>query len=117
NYAHSTCFDLSGNTYTAALTYGAGWPTTTGAYQTAYPGDYCVAINKYSPDGSTLIYSTYFGGATENVQPNTMRVTNSNELVIAGNVTSPNMPTTTGAYDSTLNGTSDIYVAKLSVDG
>lgn len=116
-YAHSTCYDFSGNTYTAALAYGAGWPTTTGAYQTAYPGANCVSVNKYSVDGSTLIYSTYFGGASNNVQPNTMRVTADNELVMAGNVTSPNMPTTSGAFQTSLQGTSDIYIAKFSADG
>lgn len=120
-YAHSTAYDKLGNTYTAALAYGAGWPTTIGAFQTNYPGTYSSAINKYSPDGSSLIYSTYFGGTSgtfsNNTEPNTLRVNDNNELVMAGNVTNANMPTTTGAYQTTLNGISDIYVVKFAQDG
>ncbi|WP_129020053.1 DUF7948 domain-containing protein [Edaphocola flava] len=117
-YAHSTTYDKAGNTYTASLAYGIGWPTTTGAYQTTFPGGTgCAGINKYTSNGSTLVYSTYFGGTANNVQPNTLRVNDSNQLVMAGNVSTTTMPVTTGAYQSTLNGASDIYVVKFTADG
>jgi len=120
-YAHSTAYDKAGNTYTAALAYGTGWPATVGAYQIAYPGTYTSAVNKYSVDGTTLVFSTYFGGTgtagSNNIQPNTIRVNDNDEFVLAGNVTNPNMPVTTGAYQTTMSGTSDIYVARFSDDG
>lgn len=116
-YAHSTTFDKLGNTYTAAMATNVGWPTTTGAYQTTFSGTNSPSINKYSPDGSALIYSTYFGGTSGSIMPNTLRVNDSNQLVMAGNVSTPSMPVTPGAYQSALSGSSDIFIVKFSVDG
>ncbi|RQO29985.1 hypothetical protein DBR32_13815 [Taibaiella sp. KBW10] len=116
-YAHSTTFDKLGCTYTAAMATNTGWPTTTGAYQTTFSGTNTPSINKYSANGSTLIYSTYFGGISGSLMPNTLRVNDSNQLVMAGNVSTPNMPVTAGAYQSTLNGASDIFVVKFATNG
>ena len=118
-YAYSTTFDKAGNMYAGALAYGVGWPTTTGAFQTTYNASYRVAINKYSTDGTQLIYSTYFGGTTSGVTiPNALRVNNNNELVMAGPTNSTNLPLTTGAYQSTFaGGTTDIFVSKFNATG
>ncbi len=116
NYAHTTAYDKEGNTYTGARSLGAGWPTTTGAYQTAFPSQ-TAAINKYNPDGSTLIFSTYFGGTSATCQPNTIRVNTDNEMYLSGCVTTATMPVTVGAYQTTINGSSDIYIARFSEDG
>lgn len=127
-YAHSTTFDSLGNTYTAALADGPGWPTTLGAYQQnlLQINTSSACINKYTPDGSSLIYSTYFSGApgppfvnmvSITAQPNTLRVNHNNELIMAGCTTSPTIPTTSGAFQSTLSGNSDLYIARFSEDG
>ncbi|MFA6056896.1 MAG: gliding motility-associated C-terminal domain-containing protein [Taibaiella sp.] len=116
-YAHSTTYDILGNTYTAALSSGTGWPTTTGAYQTTYPGSQTASITKINATGSAIVYATYFGGTGGNCQPNTLRVNSNNELFLAGNVSTANMPVTAGAFQSTLSGSSDVYVTHFSQDG
>ena len=63
----------------------AGWPTTTGAFQTAnadalYDDGF---VSKLSPDGSSLVYSTYFGGPG-NDYINGVAVDSSGEATIAG---------------------------------
>lgn len=117
-YAHSTTYDKDGYTYTAALAYGTGWPTTTGAYLATYPGSNSAAINKYNPDGSGLVYSTYFGASgSGNPVPNALKVNDSNELYMAGSVVNAGMPTTAGAFQTTRNGGSDVYVVGFTEDG
>ncbi len=116
-HAHSTAYDTSGNVYTAARA-SAGWPVTIGAYQTAYPGSHCIGISKISKDGTTLLYSTFFGGTgSRPIHPHTIRVNGHNELVMAGGTTDNTTPVTGGAYQSVMSGASDIYVARFSEDG
>jgi len=115
-YAHATSYDNSGNTYTAAYAEDQGWPTTLGAYQTTFPS-MTAAINKYTPDGATLLFSTYFGGTSGTCQPNTIRVNDNNEVFLAGCVTAPDMPVAASAFQAFRNGTSDIYIARFSQDG
>lgn len=115
-YAHSTTYDNLGNTYTAALSYGVGWPTTLGSFQNIYPGSYCPSITKVNATGATIIYATYYGGNGA-TQPNTMRVNDNYELVMAGYTGASNLPLTTNAFQTTLSGSSDLYVVRFNSDG
>jgi hypothetical protein len=78
--------DSSGSAYVAGFAT-TGWPTTTGAFQTANAdannGFYDGFITKLSPDGSSLVYSTYFGG-TGNDEINAVAVDASGQATIAG---------------------------------
>lgn len=118
-YAHATTYDNLGNTYASSASYsGVGWPVTTGAYQTAYIS-YIAGINKYSADGTQLLFSTFFGGSTASGNPmaTSMRVDATNTLYMAGTVSTTTMPVTTNAIQSTLNGSSDLYIMRLSENG
>jgi hypothetical protein len=58
--------DSSGAAYVAGSAPG-GWPTTAGAFQTTNADGSASGyddgfVSKLSPDGSSLVYSTYFGG-------------------------------------------------------
>ncbi len=115
-YAHSTAYNQNGCLYTAAVATD-GWPVTTGAYQTTYPS-YTAAISKFSKNGDSLIYATYFGGTGQGiVHPNSMIVNNLDEVILTGCVSNPAMPVTPNAYQSAMNGFNDLYVAKFSADG
>lgn len=116
-YAFSTTFDDLGNTYATGAGSGTDWPTTIGAYQTIAPTTNCVCLNVYTTDGSSLVYSTYFGGSSGSTLPNTLRVDNNNNVVIGGSTTCSDLPVTTGAYQSTNAGGNDIFISKLSSDG
>lgn len=118
-YAHAATFDEAGYTYAAALgtSSASGWPGVLGGYQTAPSGSYPACISKYSPDGSTLIYSTYFGASTGAVQPTALRVGSNDELIMAGTVSSNGLPTTTGAYQTVSGGGGDLYIVKFNSTG
>jgi hypothetical protein len=54
--------DATGNTYVSGEA-GANFPTTPGAFQSAFAGGpYDAFVTKLNPSGSALVYSTYLGG-------------------------------------------------------
>ncbi|MBK9941985.1 MAG: SBBP repeat-containing protein [Kouleothrix sp.] len=57
-------------------------------------------LAKLSPDGSALVYSSYFGGANGD-WGNAIAVNSSNEAYITGRTFAPDFPTTSGAFDET----------------
>ena len=57
--------DDSGNVYITGQAASTDFPTTTGAYAETHAadgGDYDTYVAKLSADGSSLVYSTFFGG-------------------------------------------------------
>jgi len=110
--------DLGG----AYVTGGAGskdFPTTLGAYQTVNnesgDGDSNAFITVLNPGGSALLYSTYLGGSGHDVG-NGIALDGAGGVYVAGQTSSTNFPTTTGAYQTT-NGSSFIgtaFIAKFA---
>ncbi len=117
NFGHTATYDNNGNIYTGAIAFGSGYPTTIGAFQTSFTAFWHnIAISKFSPDGSTLIYATYIGGSTgEN--PHSLIVNDNEELFILGTTDSNDYPVTTTSYDNTYNGGTDIVVTHLNSTG
>ena len=112
-YGWSATYDTAGNLYAGGQSFGTGWPVTMGAFQTTFGGGMDDGINKYSSNGSTLIYSTYYGG-TNGDYPNAMIVNGSGELFIAGTTLSSDLAVTPGCFDNTYNGGADVYVARFN---
>ena len=100
-------------------------PSTIFAGTTA--GGYDVFVAKVDPVGSTLIYSTYLGGRS-NDMGTAIAVDAEGSAYVTGRTTSRDFPTTAGAFDTAcgLNGscgypsqvmTGDGFVSKLSPTG
>jgi hypothetical protein len=118
--------DNTGNVYVTGQIASVDFPTTPGAYDTSnnddppgcqigdYTGD--VFITKLSADGSTLLYSTYLGGNSEDAGYG-IAVDSTGNVYIAGKTYSIDFPTTPGALDANLNGGRDAFVAKLNATG
>jgi hypothetical protein len=120
--------DSSGSPYVLLGTNSSDMPTTTGAYDRTYSGSGDLYLAKLSPNGSSLIYATYFGGsAVEYSETHGLALDSLGNAYIAGTTESTNLPTTTGAYDLTYNGasgpgsgtnyTGDAFIAKISANG
>jgi len=136
NFGSSATYDADGNLYGAGTTFGVGYPTTLGAFQEAsmgFNGGPCdIGISKFSPDGSTLVYSTYLGGTSNETVHSTI-VNANNELYVLGTSNSTDYPMSANAFQTTNNlgqsmvwalgygityptGT-DIVVTRLAADG
>jgi len=115
-FGFSATYDLSGSLYAGGECFNVGWPASVGAFQTAYGGGVDAGINKYTPNGNGLVYSTYYGGSGSDL-PNNMVVNASNELAVTGSTSSPNLAVTPGCYDNTLGGNTDAYVVHFNATG
>jgi gliding motility-associated-like protein len=127
NFGFTATFDAEGNFYSGGIVDNAQgeYPVTTGAYQTIYGGGVgvapanlaCdVAISKYNPDGTQLLYATYIGGNNDEY-PHSLVADHSGNLLIMGTTASNDFPAKDG-FDTTFNGGGfDIFVFKLNPDG
>jgi len=118
--ATAIAVDASGNAYLTGYTLSAEFPATPGAYDTTpvhlggsvYDG----FVTKLSPDGSSLVYSTFLGGSEDGAGTGyAIAVDTSGHAYVAGQT--GDIHTTPGAYDTTPGGNGDAFVLKLSVDG
>ena len=117
DYVMDIDIDSYGDIYVSGGTYSFDFPVTPDAFDPAYDKIADAYLLKLSADGSTLLYSTYFGGMV-NDDIFDIIVTSSNEIFLAGMTSSspPEFPVTPGAFDITHNGYYDFFVAKFNSD-
>ena len=118
NFGFTATYDTLGFTYGGGIVYGTGYPTTLGAYDSTFNGTGAISVDigitKYNLNGTGLIYSTYLGG-TAGDAPHSLVTNDAGELFIYGTTGSNNYPTTTGCYDNTFNGGSNLMFTISSV--
>ncbi len=105
--------DANGVAYATGITDSGDFPTTPGAFDTSYNGVYDIFVAKLEATGSAL-FATYLGAPAGEYTPD-IAIDAAGRAYVAGTTLSPNFPTTTGAYDTSLGGTSDAFVSKLTL--
>lgn len=139
NFGYTATYDDEGYLYSGSSAFGNGYPTEVGAYQQTWAGGdgqgslvgTDIAITKYDVTGTSRIYSTYLGGSHDDL-PHSLIVNAAGELIVMGTTSSPDFPSTAGAYSSSffggtsfapsgvgtdyVNG-SDIVLTKFTADG
>ncbi|MDQ3962955.1 MAG: SBBP repeat-containing protein [Actinomycetota bacterium] len=121
-----------GSVYIAGTTLSDDLPTTPGAFQRDFKGENtgcefaCAGdafVARFLDDGSALTYATYLGGDL-NEGASALAVSAAGDALVAGWTTSPDFPTSPGAYDTTYNLPScfdmcdaDVFVARLNAAG
>lgn len=123
NQASAIAVDGSGSAYVTGFTRSPNFPTTPNSYQSAMPSG-CdpqydspcefVFVTKFSPDGSSLVYSTFIGNFAFGYG---IAVDASGSAYVTGSAGS-GFPTTAGAFQTSdrTNGAS-AFITKLSPDG
>ena len=92
------------------------FPISPTAFQTIYGGGTTNAfIAKFDATGSTVLYSSYLGGNTEDAAYG-IAVDGSANAYITGLTYSTNFPTTAGALQSAFGGAGDAFVAKWNLN-
>jgi len=104
--------DIGGNIYVAGRTLSGNFPTISGAFDPGFNGFYDAFISKLNGDLTTLVASTYLGGGS-NEKANTVAVTESGKVFVAGETLSSGFPVTDGSFDTSYNGSLDAFVSKL----
>ena len=114
--------DSAGSVYVTGYTYSIDFPTKN-AYQSApptkqvSPGTWDSAfVTKFSPDGSSLVYSTYLGGDV-NDEGYAIAVDSAGNAYVTGETNSDTFPTTAGAYQPVYASNISAFVTKLNPTG
>jgi len=110
--------DAQKNVYVFGLTRSVNCPTTPGAFSSTYGGGFDCYLAKLSPDGSRVLYATYFGGSgDEYTETHNLAVDKDGQVYVAVSTSSPNIATTPGAFQRALKGKGNWAVAKFSPTG
>ncbi|HET9493958.1 MAG TPA: S-layer homology domain-containing protein [Chloroflexia bacterium] len=111
DYAFDVDVDASGNAYVTGRTASDDFPVA-GAYRPVTDGSNDAYLTKLDPNGQGVLYSTFFGGS-EDEQGWGVAVDGAANAYIVGETSSADF-STRSAYDSTINGGTDGYVAKIN---
>lgn len=108
--------DAQGNPVVAGTTNSTNFPTTAGSFDQSHNGSNDLFVTKLTAEGDALIWSSYYGGS-ENEDVRDIVVDRLDRPAVVGWTNSTNIPTTSGAYDRSANGSTDAFVARLDADG
>jgi uncharacterized repeat protein (TIGR01451 family) len=126
DFASGIAVDQDGSAYVVGHTLSLDFPTTPSVQPSCSvygdeSGSYCdeVFVTKLSPDGASIVYSTYLGGVAEDIG-NGIAVDSTGSAYITGATRSLDFPTV-NAVQPTNRGNAvyfwETFVAKLSPDG
>ncbi|MGH2820323.1 MAG: SBBP repeat-containing protein, partial [Actinomycetota bacterium] len=103
-FGRGIAVDAAGNAYVTGQTTSGNFPTTPGAFDRSFNGGFYDAFaTKLTRDGSDLVYSTFLGGSSYEGPyfVDAVALDPRRNVYIAGFTTSPDWPTTPGAFDTT----------------
>lgn len=103
NFGFTATYDEEGHLYGGGIVFTAGYPSTPGVFDPSHNGGVDVGISKWSPNGATLVWSTYLGGSG-NETPHSLVTNLNNELYVMGSTGSSAFPVTAGAFRSMFQG-------------
>ena len=106
--------DSDGNAYVTGITTSSDFPVTSGALDTTFNGGPSDAfVTKLNSPGTALILSTFLGGASDESGTG-IALGAAGDIYVAGDTLSSDFPTTPGAFDGAINGTSrDGFISKI----
>ncbi len=112
---HAIAIDSTGSIYVAGLTDSADFPNTK---TFAAPGDFGIVhafVAKLDPTGSSLVYADYLGGGGGEVG-SALALDSSDNAYLTGTTGSSDFPTV-NPYQSSLAGTTNVFLSEVSADG
>jgi hypothetical protein len=117
--------DSAGEVTVEGSTLSTDFPTTPGAFDTTYNGNWDAFAARLNASGTGLVFSTYLGGSGNDLCWAGATDASGAVYVVGEADSSPDYPTTPGAYDPTFNGgnitisgyDSDAFVTKLNSSG
>jgi len=108
--------DAARRVFVAGTTLSDDFPTTADAVQPARsgpPGSADAFVALLDPSGADLLYGSYLGGSG-NEEGRSVVLDSLGRIALLGITDSADFPTTPGAYQPTLAGGTDVFVARLS---
>ncbi|MCF8457022.1 MAG: T9SS type A sorting domain-containing protein [Bacteroidales bacterium] len=108
NYCGNDTYIITGSTKYS------DFPTTPGSFSTPFCDDQNIFVSKIS--GDSLIFSTYFGGGSDD-ELLSSTIDLNGDVIVAGKTISFSYPTSNGCFDSIHSNLRDGFISKLASDG
>jgi hypothetical protein len=117
NVDQGIAFDSQGSAYVVGVTDSTDFPVQNPYQSNPYgtkiqafgeSNNPTTTITKFSPDGSSLVYSTYLGGSNQDYGE-AIAVDANGEAFVVGQTHSPDFPITSGAYQTICSPQDDGY--------
>jgi polyisoprenoid-binding protein YceI len=116
DYGTGIALDASGDAYVTGYTNSTDFPVKK-ALQAENAGGYDAFVAELSADGASLIYSTYWGGSSDDIGTG-VAVDSSGNAYMSGYTASPEFPVTPGALQASYGGGDhDGFVVKFNSGG
>lgn len=115
DFVQSTGLDSSKNIYLTGSTLSRDYPNSVGAHQSSLSGRSDVFISKLD-SASNFKWATYFGGLDDEFG-NDLAIDQDHNVYIAAETESNSLSITLGAFQSTLSGGADAFIAKFDSSG
>jgi hypothetical protein len=116
DYGAGIAVDSRGDAYVAGYTYSTDFPVHN-ALQPNNAGGVDAFVAELSPDGASLVYSTYWGGSLDDVGTG-IAVDSNGNAYLSGYTESSGFPVSSGAFQSTYGGGAhNGFVVKFSPGG
>jgi hypothetical protein len=116
DYGTGIALDASGHAYVTGYTNSADFPLQR-ALQAENAGGFDAFVTELSADGASLIYSTYWGGSSDDVGTG-IAVDSSGNTYISGYTASTDFQVTPGALQANYGGgTHNCFVVKFNAGG
>jgi hypothetical protein len=117
--ASAIVIDGSGNAYVTGSTNSLDFPITPDAFDATFNGGSSDAfVTELNATGSSVIYSTFLGGA-DSEGGSSLALDSGGHIYVTGGTLSADFPTTPGAFDTVFKGDpsifwGDVFVTKLT---
>ena len=112
DFGLDVALDTAGNASVIGSTDSSNFPTTADAIQSDNGGGVDVFITRLNATGTGLLFSTYLGGSNTDGGLS-IAVDLAGSIYVTGQTFSEDFPTTPGAFQTMLGGSSDAFVAKV----
>ncbi len=113
--------DAAGRAYVTGSTSSSDFPTSWNAFDRSYNGDSDVFVARLDSAGSALDYGTFLGGSSLGSYGLDfgfgIAVDGAGSAYVTGYTYSDDFPTTPDAFETSINGASDAFAAKLELTG
>ncbi len=115
DYGTGISIGPGGSVYVSGYTFSTNFPTQN-ALQSSLSGGSDLFVSKFVPGATALEFSTYLGGSSID-RASSMVVDADGDVFLTGDTQSNNFPVTFNAYQPSLEGTDNAFLAELSPDG
>jgi hypothetical protein len=118
--AYGLSLDPSGNPIVSGITESGDFPSTESAFQPRLRGSVDAFVTKFSADGASVLWSTYYGGSRANSDQflgGGLAVDETGRVWFTGMTNSTDLPTRNPSQAAYGGGDFDGFLAALSSDG